>query len=335
MKRTIFIMALLGMACFEDTGDPPNDTDNTGTTTGTSSDTTADGDGGTSEPGTTSTDTDTGSSSDDETSETSESESGSEACTVESCPDGEFCVDGECQDLPPDDMLVISGGPFYRGCGETDTSCDDDEFPADPDLFVSTFAIDRNAVTTGEYAACVEADACTPASVELPLCNWGRSGYEAHPINCVSWYQAEAYCHWAGKRLPTEAEWEKSVRGTDGRLYPWGDDVPTCELAVIADNGAGCGTGETWPVGSKPAGASPYGVLDGAGNVGMWVADWFAQALEVDVDDPTGPVSGNRKVVRGSTFKNGAPYDVIRISHRWDAYPDTNSDVRGFRCAAG
>jgi len=333
--RYVLAAALLLCGCFQDDGGHPPDGTETGgsatdeTSSGVSDDTEDTGDSNDTGTGGSATDTST---PDDGTSSTSSAE----ACTVGSCPDGEFCVDGVCQEDPPPNMIVVPAGPFYRGCGEEDPDCDEDEFPADPDLFVSTFAIDRTAVTTADYAACVGAGGCTTAGTGAVLCNWGRAEHEDHPINCVTWFQAEAYCTWAGKRLLTQAEWEKAARGTDGRLYPWGDDDPSCDLAVIANgDGPGCGTGETWPVGSKPAGASPYGVFDAAGNTSAWMSDWYTEELEVDVDDPTGPASGDRKVVRGSTFKNDAPSTIIRISHRWEVDPDTNTDTRGIRCAAG
>jgi formylglycine-generating enzyme required for sulfatase activity len=180
----------------------------------------------------------------------------------------------------------------------------------------------------------VDDGGCSEAAITEPECNTGRPGYESHPINCVNWYQAEAYCAWAEKRLPTEAEWEKAARGTEARLYPWGSETADCTRVIRFVNDWGCGTGETWPVGSKPAGASPYGLLNVGGNVREWVSDWYQAELEVDIDDPTGPPDGEQKVLRGGALWTGNAWGV-RTSNRGFTEPEKNNVGWGIRCAAG
>jgi len=144
----------------------------------------------------------------------------------------------------------------------------------------------KNEVTVDEYRRCVEAGACTEEGLhgvrwkEMPLtatetCNWTAEGKGDHPVNCIDWYQADAFCRWAGGRLPARREWHEAVAGPEKRLYPWGSAPATCDLAVMYDEKAvapvkGCGARGTWPVCSKPAGNSPDGLCDLAGNVWEW-----------------------------------------------------------------
>jgi len=205
-------------------------------------------------------------------------------------------------------MCRIPAGPFWRGCKEgCDTGCQDNERPG-RELTLSAFDIDETEVTEAAY---------------------DRSGSSSMPKVNVTWAQADAYCRSIGKRLPTEAEWEKAARGTDGRTYPWGNEPPTCDLATYS----GCGYG-TNPVGTTPAGTGPYGLKDMAGNVGEWVSDWYnpeyyASAPDVDPKGPTG--GSTNRVTRGRGWGGYAAY--LRAAFRYYSDPMYADSNCGFRCA--
>jgi formylglycine-generating enzyme required for sulfatase activity len=221
----------------------------------------------------------------------------------------------------PGDMVSVPAGDFTMGCGSTDTQCVGDEKPPHT-VTLGAFEIDRTEVTQDQYSACVTANACT-----APTCAWDCSKTN-YPATCLAWAQAKTYCAWAAKRLPTEAEWEKAARGTDGRLYPWGNDTPDCAHT----NMAGCGA-HAEPVGNHLVGASPYGAMDMAGNVVEMVADWYDAAYYATSpqDNPTGPAAGTRYAGRGGGYKSDPVWQ--RASSR-DWYDITDSsEPLGFRCA--
>jgi formylglycine-generating enzyme required for sulfatase activity len=202
---------------------------------------------------------------------------------------------------PVGDMVEIPAGKFMMGCNSAvDTECYSDESPYH-EVNLSAFKIDKYEVTAGQYKACVDAGKCMAADTG-GSCNYGSSGRDLHPINCVDWTQANAYCQWAGKRLPTEAEWEKAARGTDGRKYPWGNTGLDCDHAVMSVSP--CSNSSTQPVGSKPLGASPYGAEDMIGNVWEWASDWYSSSYysSSPANDPQGPASGTYRVVRGGSW---------------------------------
>jgi formylglycine-generating enzyme required for sulfatase activity len=148
----------------------------------------------------------------------------------------------------------------------------------------------------------------------------------------VDWNQASAYCAWNEKRMPTEAEWEKAARGPSAQAFPWGDGTPDCTLANSWQKGA-C-VGDTSAVGSYPAGASPYGVMDMAGNVMEWVQDWYQPDYYSlsPYANPTGPSSRTHRVLRGRSWLNLWYY--LCTAYRYYGYPNTPSNSIGFRCAS-
>lgn len=248
------------------------------------------------------------------------------------CDTGYSCVEGKCELCGEDGMCFVPAGSFWMGCNtELDTDCSPSESPYH-EVTLSGFFIDRTEVTAGEYYKCFHAGAC---EIVNALGCVAMLGSETHPRNCVSWDDASAYCSWVGKRLPTEAEWEKAARGTDGRVYPWGNETVTCDRAVmLSDEVEGCGTGNVWPVCSKsPAGDSPYGLCDMSGNVWEWVSDWYSDTYyeESPASNPTGPATSHIRALRGGGLGHDAKSQ--RASSRNFDDPGAKVSRIGFRCA--
>jgi formylglycine-generating enzyme required for sulfatase activity len=218
--------------------------------------------------------------------------------------------------------VPIPAGEFLMG--SPDNVGSSDEHPQHT-VYLDAFWIMQTEVTNAQYAKCVAAGACSAPDNN----RWQDAAYADHPVIYVDWNQASAYARWAGGRLPTEAEWEKAARGTDGRTYPWGNEAPAASLANCCEF-----VNDTTPVGSYPAGASPYGALDMAGNVWEWTADWYDGSYysQSPVQTPTGPANGNSRVVRGGAYHNDA--DVVRVALRNWSDPGGRSWVGGFRVAS-
>ena len=196
---------------------------------------------------------------------------------------------------------------------------------------IDHFWIDRTEVTNAGYLKCVEDNVCQwpvrLSSYTHPE-YFGNPRFDAYPVIYVNWNDADTFCRWAGRRLPTEAEWERAARGFDGRLYPWGDQVPEADLLDFDFT-----VGDTAAVGSYPRGASPYGVFDMAGNVSEWVADWFETDYysHSPLSDPGGPVATQYRVVRGGSWWNNR--NEVRAGLRVGYPPDSAFLNLGFRCA--
>lgn len=230
---------------------------------------------------------------------------------VGSCPD---CVTG---------WTTIPSGTFYMGSN----SGGPDEQPVHP-VTLPAFEMMETEVTQELYRLCVEDLACTEPDT-ASQCNWNMSGREDHPVNCVDWQQAVDFCRWAGGRLPSEAEWEYAARSAgQDILYPWGNDLPTCDRA----NYTGC-EDETWAVCNSATGNTSQGLCDMGGNVWEWVRDRYH-------DDYTGaPADGSAWDSSAGDFRvlRGGSWHVLagglRTSYRSQAYPDAAFSYYGFRCA--
>jgi formylglycine-generating enzyme required for sulfatase activity len=221
------------------------------------------------------------------------------------------------------EIVYVPAGEFVMGSDVNDPFADADEIPSHR-VFVDAFWMDKIEVTNAMYELCIDEGACTPPA---QTDHYSEEAYANHPIIGVSWDQANAYCGWAGRRLPTEAEWEKSARGIDGRMYPWGNQQPSNALANFDQIQSG-----TSPAGSYPQGASYYGILDMAGNVWEWVADGYSEGY-YSVSPDKNPLSTspvNLRVLRGGNWNSDS--SGIRATNRFWAFPGRN-DMDGFRCA--
>ncbi len=214
------------------------------------------------------------------------------------------------------EMAFVPAGPFTMGSDHGAA----DEAPA-REVFLSDFLVDRHEVTVFQFARfCRETGRAMP---EQPA-----DSNDRHPVVNVTWPEARAYAEWAGKCLPTEAQWEKAARGTDARAFPWGNEPPDEDRARHRDpSGEG-----TSAVGSHPAGRSPYGVLDMLGNAWEWVADWYAADAFARgaARDPIGPVEGASRVLRGGVWDDRD--SGLRVTRRRRSRPESRYDFVGFRC---
>ena len=256
-------------------------------------------------------------------------------------------------------MVYVPEGEFIMGNDAGPTS----EQPQHT-VYLDGYWIDKTEVTNAMFALFVEAtgyqtNAETQGAAwvfegtgwsEIPGADWQHpqgpathlTGLENHPVVNISWYDATAYCKWAGGRLSSEAEWEKAARGTDGRTYPWGEQEPAGNLLDFgdvnlypdsADKNVNDGYKFTAPVGSYPAGASPYGALDMAGNVWEWVNDWYRETYyrNAPTSNPPGPINGDGRVLRGGSWNHDG--QDIRASMRIWVNPSDAIDNFGLRCS--
>ncbi|MDH4081911.1 MAG: formylglycine-generating enzyme family protein [Nitrospira sp.] len=258
-------------------------------------------------------------------------------------PEGKQLAEERAKLPAHDEMILIPAGEFLMG---SDKKVDRNAYQAElPQRRVSlkAYEIDKFEVTTVQFLKFVLAHDLPP------LIDWQYDGgnfqepMSNHPVMHVSWAEADAYCTWAGKRLPTEAEWEKAARGQDGRLYPWGNQMAGLSRANFGR------TGLSGPVRDRPErlllyppiisvdkydnAVSPYGVFQMSGNVAEWVADWYHPKYYATApnQDPKGPEKGTQRSFRGGSWIDSTP--IVRVAQRNGTDPNTRMNWLGFRCA--
>ena len=219
--------------------------------------------------------------------------------------------------------VLIPAGAFLGG---------DDENSPRRELFVEAFYLDQYEVTVGRYARFLQATGNVRPPEEWDTVDL-NNGTDL-PVIGVDWQDANSYCQWVGRRLPTDAEWERAARGSDERKYPWGDEPPTSEHARFAQNyEKAVYKNGVARVGSHRKGTSPFGIHDMAGNAWEWTADWFSESFPyADRRNPKGPSSGTSKVLRGGGWYDQA--DRLVSTKRMHANPEQRDDSIGFRCAS-
>lgn len=239
---------------------------------------------------------------------------------------------GDSTDLPSpeapiaEDIVMIPAGPFVRGTDQGGF----DERP-ERTVYLDGFLIDRYEVTNAQYAAFVKETGHRKAGPPSRYAkNTSRMRGPNQPVVYVSWEDAATYCDWRGMRLPSEAEWEKAMRGTDGRLWPWGnvEILDGANWARVDD-----GFEVAAPVGRVRSDTSPYGVMDGAGNVMEWVNDWYLEGAYAEAPErnPRSPEYGTYKVLRGAAYTSSG--SDLRITARNKMPSDFRDETIGFRCA--
>ena len=289
---------------------------------------------------------------------------GDEMTTGNSMPPEEVATATHSASDCPNGMIHVPAGEFLMGSPPGQGSRN--ERPQHR-VRLSAFCLDIVPVTVAAYLSCVRSGTCEPAHsvpdypgittqirrIDSRWCNAARPDRGDHPLNCVNWTQAVTFCHWRSARLPTEAEWEYAARGSTGRRYTWGD-TPEPSPTLLNACGRECaeelrhaavssgtmysvndGWPSTAPVGSFPAGASPFGILDMAGNVMEWTGDWYGPYQPsggTAESDPTGPTTGSTRVVRGSDWARFIP-STTRAAVRRSDTPTARASSAGFRCA--
>jgi iron(II)-dependent oxidoreductase len=263
---------------------------------------------------------------------------------VEWTPEGkQLAMHRAAEWQPKEEMVLVEAGPFLMG---SDKRVDRNAYKAEMPqrtVYLDSYEIDKYEVTALHYLKFVLGTGRGPqldwrydgGNFQEPMAN--------HPIMHVSWSDADAYCRWAGKRLPTEAEWEKAARGHDGRIFPWGNQMAGLTRANYGR------TGLSGPVRDRPErlllyppiisvdkydnAASPYGLQQMAGNVAEWVADWYDKDYYQTAPDrnPPGPAIGTNRAFRGGGWIDSTP--TVRAAQRNGASPDTKMNWLGFRCA--
>ena len=275
-----------------------------------------------------------------------------------STPMEEVVIELSVNEVDLAEMVYVPAGEFLMG--SEDSSALWDQGP-EHNVYLDAFWIYKHEVTNAQFGAFLDAEGnqteggipwLNAGDVDLFLSESGGQwvpdeGYEEHPVVEVSWFGAAAYCQWAGGRLPTEAEWEKAARGTDGRTFPWGNSPVTakhanycdanCVYIEIRDDDQDDGYSDTAPVGSYPDGASPYGALDMAGNVNEWVSDWYDgnyYSQPGNSENPQGPSSGETRVVRGGSHwaVDMLGYRLLNVTFRFMKIPNKTFPEYGFRC---
>ena len=258
------------------------------------------------------------------------------------CDDSQNCQPGSCcsSGICSAPMVPIEAGFFMMGCNEvSDGMCGSVNRPEEMDrefslheVSIQPFFIDLLEVSQFQYKVCVEAGVCSEPDVG-GTCNNDHEDRLDHPVNCVDWEQSRNYCEWAGKRLCSEAEWEFAARGSDGAIYPWGSEYPTCQYTVMDSGGVGCGLNHTDRVGTRSSGRNPFGVFDLSGNVFEWVEDDYHETYtgaptgsSAWIDEPRGAL----RIFRGGGFGSG--FIELRASYRDFHVSNYRHGYIGFRC---